>query len=262
MLSALWKFRGFIWGSVKREFQLRYRGSLLGVLWNFLGPLAMIFVYIVVFSQVLRARLPGSQDQVGYGVFLCAGIFTWAYFTDVLNRCIRVFLDQANLIKKAAFPRSSLPLIALLSATLDFAIPFGFLLLFLLLTGRFPGWAVLGVVPLLLLQQTMALGLGVLLGTLNVFFRDIGQFMAIVLPFWFWLTPIVYPRSILPDWAVRLQEKWNPMAAIIVGYQEAILAGSWPDPFRYAGHAALALALLGGGFFVFRRMVGEMVDEL
>jgi lipopolysaccharide transport system permease protein len=230
--------------------------------WNFLAPLAMIFVYIVIFSQVLRARLPGSQDQAGYGVFLCAGIFTWGYFTDVLNRCIRVFVDQANLIKKTAFPRSSLPLIALFSATLDFAIPLGFFLLFLLVAGRFPGWAILGAVPLLVLQQTMALGMGVLLGTLNVFFRDVGQFMAIVLQFWFWLTPIVYPTSILPEWAVTLQQAWNPMAAIIVGYQDAVLTGAWPDPARYVGHAALAVVLLGAGFWAFRRLAGEMVDEL
>ncbi len=258
----MWTYRGFVLGSVKREFQVRYLGSLLGAAWTFISPISLIFVYVVVFSQVMRARLPGVTDTLGYGVFLCAGVFTWGYFTEVLNRCLTIFLEQANMLKKSPFPRSSLPLIALLSSTVNFAIVACLFLLFLLLTSRFPGPALIAMLPLLLIQQAMAVGLGVLLGTLNVFFRDVGQLMGIVLQFWFWLTPIVYPPSILPEWIRSLIESWNPMAPLIAGYQQIVLTGRWPEPTDYVVPVIIASGSLILGYLAFRRLSGEMVDEL
>ena len=262
MARDLWIYRGFVLGSVKREFQTRYMGSLLGATWSVISPIAMIFVYLVIFSVIMRAKLPGIDDTLGYGLFLCAGIFTWGYFTEVLNRCLTIFIDQANLLKKSPFPRTSLPLIALLSSTVNFGIVICLFLLFLALTSRFPGPALLAMVPLLLIQQALAVGLGVLLGTLNVFFRDVGQITGIVLQFWFWLTPIVYPSTILPERFRVLIETWNPLARIMAGYQAIVLTGEWPEPSDYTMHALLALGSLILGFVAFRRLSGEMVDEL
>ena len=107
-------------------------------------------------------------------------------------------IDNGNLIKKSNFPRICLPLIVVLSAALNFAIVMAIYLVFLALIGHWPGLPLLAVVPLLLLQTAFAAALGVLLGTLNVFFRDVGQFTGVVLQFWFWLTPIASPRGALP----------------------------------------------------------------
>lgn len=262
MVRALWAYRGFILGSVKREFQARYLGSLFGASWMIISPIAMIFVYTVVFSHIMRARLPGVGDTLGYGVFLCAGIFTWGYFIEVLNRCLTIFIEQANLLKKSPFPRISLPLTVLLSSTVNFGIVICLFMLFLGLTGRFPGPALLAMVPLLLIQQALAVGLGVLLGTLNVFFRDVGHLMGIVIQFWFWLTPIVYPPTILPERFRGLIETWNPMARLMAGYQNIVLTGRWPDWNDYVVHVALAIVSLIFGYMAFSRLSGEMVDEL
>ena len=262
MIRSLWAYRWFILGSVQREFQSRYRGSLLGAAWPVISPLAMIVVYLTVFSHLMKARLPGLTDTMAYGIFLCVGIFTWGYFVEVLNRCINIFIENANLLKKSPFPKASLPLIALLSATLNFAIVFGIFLIFLLITFRFPGPILLAMIPLLIIQQILAVGLGVLLGTLNVFFRDVGQVMTIVIQFWFWLTPIVYPPSVLPEWIRNLVLTWNPMAQLIAGYQGILLTGAMPDYAAYWPPTLLALLTFVVGYWTFKRLSGEMVDEL
>lgn len=262
LARGLWTYRGFILGSVKREFQARYLGSLLGAAWTFIAPITMIFVYVAVFSHVMRVKLPGVGDTLSYSLFLCAGVFTWGYFTEVLNRCLTIFIDQANLLKKSPFPRASLPVIVLLSSTVNFAIVISLFLLFLGLSARFPGPALIAMLPLLLIQQALAVGLGVLLGTLNVFFRDVGQLMGIVLQFWFWLTPIVYPPTILPERIRGLIETWNPMARLMAGYQNIVLTGRWPEPADYLVPSILAAGALVFAYLAFRRLSGELVDEL
>lgn len=262
MISALWAYRGFVLGSVGREFQAKYRNSVLGVAWTLLNPLAMVVVYTVIFSQIMRARLPGTDSTFAYSIYLCSGIFAWGLFAEIVGRGQNVFLENANLLKKLSFPRLCLPVIVVCSAAVNFAIIFSLLLLLvLLLTGHLPGWPLLGLIPVLLLHIAFSVGLGVSLGVLNVFFRDVGQFFTIVLQFWFWFTPIVYPITIIPEkfrWVILL----NPLTPVITAYQTVMVNGQWPD------WNSLLLVLLFSLFFcalairLFRRHAGEMVDEL
>ena len=260
-VSALWRYRAFILSMVKREFRGRYLGSLFGSVWSILNPLAMIFIYTVIFSKVMRARLVASNDTWAYGVFLCSGLLTWNYFSEVLLRCQTMFIEQAGLLKKVHFPRIALPVIILFSSTLNFIIIFGIFLIFLLITGRFPGLSLMGLLPLILIQQTFALGLGSLLGTMNVFFRDIGHFVGIIVQFWFWLTPIIYPMTILPEQIQRMI-MLNPMTQLVISYQQILLYNQWPDWGKLQFHLAGALLILAAGFVVFQRLSGELVDEL
>ena len=112
---------------------------------------------------------------MAYGIFLCSGLLTWGFFSELLSRCQFIFIEQANLLKKVRFPRITLPAVLLLSTALNFSIIFAIFLLFLAATGRFPGINILGIIPILLIQQGFALGVGLFLGTLNVFFRDVGK---------------------------------------------------------------------------------------
>jgi lipopolysaccharide transport system permease protein len=258
---AIWQYRGFVAGMVRREFQQRYLASLLGTTWAFLNPAALIAIYTLVFSQVMRSRLPGVDDSLGYTLFLCAGLLPWTAFTELLTRSVTLFLEFGSLLKKMSFPRSSLPVIPLISSSVNFAIVFGLFLLLLAVLGRFPGWAILAVLPLFLLQQAFALGLGVFLGVLNVFFRDVAQLVGVGVQFWFWLTPIVYNASVLPEPAQRLLA-WNPMVAVIEAYQRIVLNGTWPDWSALGWHVFGAGAILAVAFIAFSRLSGEIVDEL
>ncbi len=258
---ALWTYRGFVLGSVRREFQSRYVDSLLGPGWALLNPLAMIAVYTVVFAQVMRSRLPDVPSTFGYSINLCAGLLSWQLFSEIVLRGQNVFVEQANLIKKLNFPRICLPAIVVLSALLNFAIIFGLFTLFLIVTGSFPGWIFVAIVPVLAILIAFATGLGVALGVLNVFFRDVSQFTPIFLQFWFWFTPIVYPASILPAWA----QAWllaNPMAEPIRALQSILLRGESPS-WLALGPVALATPLLCAlALMLYRSRAPEMVDEL
>ena len=261
LLRSVWSYRGFILGSVKREFQSRYRNSMLGAAWMIINPLAMITVYTVIFSQMMRTRLPGVESHLGYSIYLCAGTLTWGLFSEILSRAQNVFIDQANLIKKLSFPRICLPAIVVLGSGLNLAIIFSIFIAVLIATGNFPGWVFVTIFPLLLLHIAFAIGLGITLGVLNVFFRDVGQFMGVVLQFWFWLTPIVYPISALPEMA-RSLIKLNPMVPLIAAYQSILVNKLPPDWMALLPTAVLAIVFCLMGMKLFRAHSGEMVDEL
>ncbi|MYN30761.1 ABC transporter permease [Duganella levis] len=263
LLQGIWRYRGFILGSVQREFQSKYRNSLFGAAWTVLNPLAMIVVYTVIFSQVMGSRLAGAAatQTYAYSIYLCAGTLTWALFAEITGRSQSVFLENANLIKKLQFPRICLPIIVVLNAGVNFIIIFGLFTVFLLATGNFPGWTFVGLLPLLLIEILFAIGLGMILGVLNVFFRDVGQFFTILLQFWFWFTPIVYPLTTLPE-AVRGWLVFNPMAALMHAYQTILLHGQWPEWASLWPITLLGLACCALGLRLFRKRAGEMVDEL
>lgn len=259
--SSLWRYRGFVLGSVKREFQSKYQNSLLGAAWSIINPLAMIFVYTVIFSEVMRAKLPGLENTFGYSMYLCAGMLTWGLFAEITGRAQNVFIENANLLKKLSFPRICLPVVVVANALLNFAIIFGLFSAFLLITGNFPGLPFLAIFPLIALLIAFSIGLGITLGVLNVFFRDIGQFFSIFLTFWFWLTPIVYPASILPEKLQGLLEI-NPMAPLMGAFQTVLVYHQWPEWQGLWLVALLAILLCFVGMGLFRRHAGEMVDEL
>ena len=198
---------------------------------------------------------------MAYSIYLCSGILTWGLFAEIFGRAQNVFLENANLLKKISFPRTSLPLIVVVSALLNFALVFGLFTMFLVLSGHFPGIAFVSILPVLALQVMLAIGLGIVVGILNVFFRDVGQFMTIAMQFWFWLTPIVYPASILPS-EVRGIVEWNPMAAIVGAYQTILVEGRHPVFASLLPALIIALGLCALGFGLFRKRAGEIVDEL
>ena len=137
MILAIWSYRGFIAGNVKREFQSKYSNSLLGAAWTVINPLAMIVVYTVIFSQIMRARLAGVDGAFAYSIYLCSGVLTWGLFAEIVSRAQNVFLENANILKKLSFPRLCLPVIVVANALLNFSIIFGLFTLFLLITETF-----------------------------------------------------------------------------------------------------------------------------
>lgn len=261
LLRALWSFRMFVLSSVKREFQVKYRSSLLGAAWTVINPLAMILVYTLIFSQVMKAKLPGVESDFAFSIYLCAGVLTWGLFAEIVGRGQTVFLENANLLKKISFPRMCLPTIVVLNALVNFAIIFGLFLTFLLISGTWPGWSTLALFPVLAIELLFSIGLGVTLGVLNVFFRDVGQFFGIFLQFWFWFTPVVYPVNILPD-DIRSLMVLNPMYPLIQAFQNIFINHAWPDWVSLLYPLAIGVLLCMLGLRLFRKHAAEMVDEL
>lgn len=265
-IAALWQYRAFILGSTKREFQTKYKNSLLGFAWPIISPLALILVYALVFSKVMGARLPGAAGEgsaglYSYSIYLCIGVIVWTLFSELTSRAQIVFLENANLLKKLNFPRLCLPVIVIFNAGLNFLIIFSLFTAFLLVTGNFPGIPFLAVIPLLIILIAFSIGLGMNLGVLNVFFRDIGYFYSVALQFWFWLTPIVYSVNILPE-KIRFLASFNPLTNLMVAFQGIFVSHQMPDWSSLWFIGVLAVLLNINGFRLFRKHSGEMVDLL
>lgn len=260
-LTQLWRFRSFVIGSVSREFQARYRNSLFGAAWTIVNPLSMIAVYTLVFSQVMRSKLPGVDSAFAYSIFLMAGLIPWGLFAEIVARGQNMFLENANLIKKVSFPKACLPLILLLSSLTNFAIVLGLFLIVAVLLGLSPGWPLLGMIPLVLLEITIAMSLALILGLFNVFFRDAGQVTGIFLQFCFWLTPIVYAIDIIPE-GYREWLRLNPLVPLFSGFQTIFVQGMWPDWASLGPAVIVAILLMIYASIVIKKRIGEMVDEL
>lgn len=260
-LQELWRFRSYILGSVGRDFALRYKGSVLGAALVFLVPAFQISLYIVVFGNLLKGRLPGNPTIYGYSIYLCCGILLWNFFGELLQRSQGLYLENANLLKKAAFPRSALSVINFLASSINFALALALLFVFLVATGAFPGLGIFWLVPVWLTMSLLALGLGLCIAVLQVFFRDFGALTAIALQALFWATPIVYPADILPTWLTPwlwLNPLWAPVStaqAVLLGNPLPAAGGWWSTAVVGVLAASLAARL-------YSRHQADLMDNL
>lgn len=261
MFKGAWHYKQFIFSSIRTEFLTRYARSKLGLVWMILHPLAQVVIYAFVLSAVLSTKLPGIRDTYGYAAYLMAGMLAWSLFLEIVMRCLTIFLDNSNLLKKLVFPKICLPLIVSGSALVNnIALLLASLIVFSLLEHP-PGIMLLWLPLLTILNVALAIGLGLILGILNVFIRDIGQFVPIVFQFWFWFTPIVYMAGVIPE-RFKLWLGLNPMFHIVTAYQNILIfekAPPWEGLIWVSILAALLLFLV---MFLFRRAGPEMVDAL
>lgn len=261
MLQSVWSYRMFIRGLVFQEFQDRSARSIWGHAWLMIEPAVQIGIYVVIFSTVLQAKLPGTGDRLAYSIYLCSGLLTWNFFANLLLQGRTLFLEHADLLRTMRFPRSALPIALLGRNAINAGIPIVMFLLLILVMGRWPGPIVLAAIPFLLIQTLLGLSLAVLVGTLNVFIRDVGAFVGVAVQFWFWLTPIVYPMKIVPEPARALLD-WNPMRHVVGAYQRVLVEGAAPDWSTLIPLSLLTCVVVSGSWLVFRRLSPDMVDEL
>lgn len=260
-ILELWHARHFIKNSIRNEFITRVVRSRLGLVWIVIYPLAQVVIYAFVLSVIMAAKLPGLNNTYAYPIYLTAGILAWSLFAEILGRCLNVFIENGNLLKKMVFPRLALPTIVCGSALLNNLVLLASVLLIFSLLGHAPSFHLLWLPVLTLLTIGLALGLGLALGVLNVFFRDIGQLVSITLQFSFWLTPIVYNIDLIPE-QYRHYIYLNPMSGIVQAYQSILVYRNPPDfwillyPMIFEG-VALLFAV-----FLYRRAIDEVVDVL
>jgi lipopolysaccharide transport system permease protein len=261
MLANAWRYRRFIASSIRAEYRARFARSRLGAMWMIAQPLAQVAIFSIVLSDLLSARLPGVSNPNAYVMYLMAGTLCWSLFSDVVTRCTTIFIENGNLIKKIAFPRISLPLIAIGIALVNNAVLFCAIAIAALLLG-FGATLELFWLPSLMLA-TLALGVsvGVILGVLNVFMRDTGQAVPVLLQILFWFTPIVYIASILPE-RYRGLVDYNPLARLVESYQGLLLFARPPDWGNLLPVVVFIVALLGLALTLFRKASSDMPDML
>jgi len=261
MLVSAWGYRHFIVSSIRNEFRVRFVRSRLGGLWMVLHPLAQVAIFAFILSTVMSARLPGIDNRFAYAIYLTSGILAWSLFVEIITRCLTIFIDNGNLMKKMAFPRIALPLIVTGSAFVNNVLLLAAILLIFAPLGHFPTYHTLWLPVLMLALTMLGLGLGLVLGVLNVFMRDIGQVVPILLQVGFWFTPIVYMPAIIPE-AYRGWLVLNPMYHVVRAYQNVLVFCEPPPWTGIMGVAAVGMALLALALFLFRKAAPEMVDVL
>lgn len=200
-----------IWSLTKRELAARYKGSALGILWAVLTPVVMIAIFTIIFAGIFKARFGSSDSQWDFALYLFCGLLPWNAFQEALTSSSNVIVARANLVKRVVFPLEALPVAQTLAAIMNQL--FGTIALLLgILLIRHQFHVTLIYLPLVLIPQLIAtLGGAWLLASLGVFIRDIAQGTTLVLMAWMYLTPIIYPESMVPE-AYRPIINLNPFS--------------------------------------------------
>ena len=260
-LRVIWAYRFFIISSIETEFRSRFVRSKFGGLWMVLHPLALVLIYALILSQIMTAKLPNVATQYAYPVYILSGMVGWTLFSEILGRSLTVFIDNGNILKKMTFPKLALPLITIGSSLVNFVLLFFMMFIVFGFLGHLPYHALLWLPLLIFITVGLAVGLGLFFGVLNVFIRDVGQVMNIVLQFWFWLTPIVYMPSIIPERYHGLL-MLNPMTGITMGYQNVLLYDKAPDLSILIYPSIFATISLVVAIIIFKKASEEMADVL
>jgi lipopolysaccharide transport system permease protein len=261
MLSGAWRYRFFISSSIRTELRTKFVRSRLGGLWMILNPLAQVLIFAFVLSAVLSAKLPGISNRYAYAIYLMAGTLGWSLFAEIVNRCLTLFIDNGNILKKLAFPKIALPFVVIGSALVNNVLLLLAILAIFGVLGHAPGMALLWLPLLMLVAITLAVGLGLLVGVLNVFLRDVGQVVPVIMQFVYWFTPIVYMVNIIPE-QYRPWLGLNPLIALVTAYQDVMLYNRTPEWSGLGMTFLVGVLLSAFSLVLFRKASPEMVDQL
>ena len=255
-LSELWSCRELVYFLIWRDIKVRYKQTALGAAWAVIQPLFTMVIFSVFFGRL--AHVP--SDGVPYPIFSFAGLVPWTFFANGLTHASTSLVESANLLKKVYFPRLAIPIAVVLSILVDFGLAFLMLLAMMFAYHRYPTVNVVWLPAFLLLAITTALGVGLWISALNVKYRDFRYIVPFLAQAWFYITPVVYPSSLLSKPWERTLYGVNPMVGVVEGFRWALLGVNAPPAAMTFVSAAAALALLIGGAFYFRRMEKGFAD--
>lgn len=258
---------------VRRELRSKYKGTTLGWAWSLINPLATTAIFTAIFSTIMRVDPPvGVNGLHNYALFLLCGLLTWNFMATAVVGSQGSLVVNGNLIKKTYFPRRLLVLSTVAAAFVSYLIEMAVLLvIFLIARVNVLPW-----IPLVLVVMigvaVFSLGLGLILASVNVYFRDVAHFVSLFMQLWFYATPIIYPISLIRDiadgdsWAADLPletlYQLNPMAGLVEAMRDLVYAGTMPDwrPVLYCAVVIVLLLLVGNR--VFGRLEPRLAEEL
>lgn len=257
-LKEVWVFKDLLYFLVKRDLKVRFQQTFIGVLWIIVQPLIQMAIFFVILGILVRVPTEG----IPYPVFYLSGFVMWQLFSQIVNSSAYSLLGNIGLITKAYFPRLALPLSTSIGALIDFLISFSVLLIFLLsnhysITSRY-----LFIPFLLLLSLIFSLGVGLLFGALMVVFRDTKNLLGFILQIWMFMSPIMYPISIVPE-KFRIFFYLNPLTGFIDAYRWVFLStDTLPSARFFAVSSVVAVLCLLTGMIAFRAMENRIADVM
>ncbi|MFD2090362.1 ABC transporter permease [Blastococcus deserti] len=266
-VRAVWQYRGLIGNFANREIKGKYKGSILGSAWSLINPLATLAIYSLVFGFIIKFPTPvaGNGELTSFTVYLFTALVVWNFFQSVSTSGMGALVTAGPLLRKIYFPPFA-PVIGSAAAVLNqTAIEFGLLFVVYLVVGNV-GWSFLLAPVLLVLLGAFALGIGLVLAVANARFRDVSYIVSVLLSLLFYMSPIIYPISLVTDlydqhgW-LRLYE-YNPVTAFIEAFRSALWHLEFPGWGRLAYLTVVSLAVLVGGWVFFQRKSADVSEEL
>lgn len=258
LAGEIWRYRDLLWQLSRRQVAIRYKQTVIGIAWVVIQPLAMTLIFTLIFGYL--AKIP--SDGAPYPLFVLSGLALWQYFSRVVGDGSASLIANADLITKIYFPRALLPLSTAVSAGIDYVIALAVLLVFSLVLGAMPGWQVIFLPLFVLGAILLGFGAALVLAPLNALYRDIGFTVPFALQLLMYLTPVIYPVSLIPEkyrWLMLL----NPLAPFIDGARWSLVASAAPpDPYGLAVSVVFMLAVLYVGGRVFMRLEATLVDRI
>jgi lipopolysaccharide transport system permease protein len=256
-VRELWRFRELLYFLTWRDVKVRYKQTAIGALWAVLQPFLTMVIFSVLFGRLAKI----GSDNIPYPVFSYSGLLPWTFFASAINLAGLSLVSNANMIAKIYFPRLLMPAAAVLAATLDFCIAFVVLLFMMLYYGITPGVATFTLPLFLALAVITALGISLWLAALNVKYRDIRYVIPFLTQVWLFLTPVLYPSSMIPDrW--RLVYGINPMSGVVEGFRWSLLGTEKAPGAMILVSIGVVILLFVGGLFYFRRMESQFADVI
>jgi lipopolysaccharide transport system permease protein len=262
-LKDLWVYRELIYFMTWRDLKVRYKQTLLGAGWAILQPLLKMVVFSLLFGGIAKL-----EYGIPYPLFNFAALLPWGLFEKALSDAGRSLVTNRSMITKIYFPRIVIPLASVLSGLVDFAIAFFVLIGIIIFYHYQPGsnftfvpTSALFFLPLLLLLALVtALGASLWLSAMNVIYRDVGYVLPFLTQLWFFITPVVYSSTDVPE-KLRLLYALNPMTGVVEGFRWALLGTQAPGPMITVS-TIISLGILVSGLFYFRRMERRFADEI
>lgn len=255
-LAEVVKYRSLIFNLVIRDLKVRYKNSFLGFLWSLVNPLLMMVVFTFVFTRLLGSSIPNFQ------IFVLAGLLPWNWCASSVGGSITAIVGNSNLISKVYFPRELLPVSVVASNMTNFLLALPALFALMVVFHAPFTWALVFLPALIVIEAVFLAGLALFLSCLNVFYRDTGVIMEVLLTAWFFVTPIFYRmEDVVPsmkDWVYRV----NPMASIVSDYHTILYYGSPPGLGFLLRTFLTALGVLVVGYIIFVRFSGRFGEEL
>jgi lipopolysaccharide transport system permease protein len=254
-LRELWEYRELLFFFAWRDIKVRYRQTVMGVLWAIIQPFLTMVIFSLFFGRL--ANIP--SDGVPYPVFSFAALVPWTFFANALTQASNSLVLSGNMLKKIYFPRLALPIATVLAGVIDFVLAFIVLLGIMFYYGLVPTANIIWLPLFALLALVTSIGVSLWLAAMNVQFRDVRYTIPFLTQAWLFVTPIAYPSSLLPE-SLRIVYGLNPMSGVVEGFRWALLGtDTAPGPMMIVS-SLVALILLVTGAFYFRRMENSFAD--
>ena len=260
-LREMYVHRELLGNFASRDLTSRYRETFIGFFWNVIKPLVMLAVYTFLFSVLFKVKFGTTGTTGNFALYLFCGMVPWIAFSDSVDRAAGIIMNHANLVKKTVFPLEILPCYPVMSNIVTECIGLGILLVAAFIVAQHLTVHLLFLPLLLLLQVLFTLGLAFFFASFCVFFRDVMHVVSVMMTVWMFMTPIMYPETLIPE-RLRFLVWINPMALLVSMFRNVVLEGTIPALWKLGLFAAWALLLCWAGIFFFRKTKWEFADVL